>query len=392
MASRYRKRVRVSGMPGLAHSLVGLKDAKQNAPVFTEECWDNDHGFGADNPFLLERWNSCYATTSGRVNGYWVFENWNNYISNPLWRLKSVSPSVPVPSDNEAYGRGLAQSNPNRPQVALPVFYSELRELPRMVKDHIDVFRRKAPRSGGRDLTELPVRTASSYLEWQFGIAPFISDLQKLLTIQKAVDSKIRMLERFGEGRGVQAMSATVYENETDTGAGSPPWWEYPSNLYQERRRWSYTIIANRKVWTSTRWTTTGDVPRTDASKSELAWRLAHGWDLSLATIWQGFPWTWLLDWFTNIGDAMSLTRNTLPVRAGNTCVMRSSHVSVKKLGVDLVPGDILNVRPNPRLCEIKQRIPMGVGNLHLEIGLPFLSGSQAAVLSSLSVLKTAHI
>jgi hypothetical protein len=46
----------------------------------------------------------------------------------------------------------------------------------------------------------------------------------------------------------------------------------------------------------------------------------SHG---ALAAAWELTPWSWLADWFSNVGDVIAATNNSVPCTWSNLCYMR---------------------------------------------------------------------
>jgi hypothetical protein len=85
------------------------------------------------------------------------------------------SSTVPgAPSDSDTVTRLLARTNPSQPYVDPGLLAQDIYDIPKMVKD-IGFYI-----MGGRK-TPSPKMVANGYLSWNFGWAPLIGDLQKIL-------------------------------------------------------------------------------------------------------------------------------------------------------------------------------------------------------------------
>lgn len=288
------------------------------------------------------------------------------------------------PSDNNLLAEGLALSNPNHPDMSLPVFLFELGDIPKMIRRWGQVLLHKPSFSGRTNLRAAPRAVASSYVEWQFGIAPFIKDVQKLLEFQALTDKKIRELKNLESHPGGGTRSRTVYTSDISGGVKSSP----AISLFNAGSL-TYEMITHRRVWVSTRWRSLVPLPDTDAERRALAVRLAYGLDISLATLWEAMPWSWLFDWFGNVGDVLSLTRGTVPVTHSRSCLMRHTFTGAKIHSVTPLATHSLQVAADPRPTELKTREPFGGAVPLIEFGVPLLSGSQLGILGSLAVLKS---
>ncbi len=382
MPSRDRYRTRTVASDGVAIAInSSLTDQHFGPTTVFEEIIDFVGNRGGDNPLLHWREASCGALISGVIPGYWDCRNIPFPNSHVGWTdFWQQYPKVPPASDNHLFLQGKAQGNPNRPSVDLPVFLFELRDIPGMIKDWGDDIKRAGRISGGQYLTESPAAVAKRYVEYQFGIKPVIDDVKKMLDFQKSVERKLKAVENLSK-RGVENSNNTVYEDERTTHEGV----SLLSALYMESRTARTKTTINRKYWTSTRWEATGDIPRTSEDKYQLAVRLAYGLDISFATMWEAMPWSWLIDWFSDIGLAMQQTRGTIPVRAARQCLMKKTWISMNIM--EVYSEFPVTVTPIPEQSVHRERVLAGPV-LNVDWNLPFLTGSQAAILSSLAVLK----
>lgn len=305
-----------------------------------------------------------------------------------------AGPNQAPPSDNSALSTGLARSNPNRPKVDLAVGMAELKDLPRMLKNlwdaaihTVNVTRhsRNLSIGGMRNTAKRYGRNGgSAYLEWEFGWAPLVSDLQKLLDFQSHVEKKLNMLRRM-QDRGSYGGMATVYEDVAETPRGN----NYVSSLYQEVNRMDYCFETTRRWWVTTKWTPSVALPpRGSEAEQTLARRLAFGQDFSPALLWELMPWSWLIDWFSNVGDLMSLSRNTIPVGFSGSCLMKHTVTRFKFIAHTAGNGSPSVTPSRVPMIETKERFPYGFMPPLPEFNLPFLNGKQLGILSSLALTR----
>nr|UUW21137.1 MAG: hypothetical protein [Sanya steitz-like virus 5] len=60
-----------------------------------------------------------------------------------------------------------------------------------------------------------------------------------------------------------------------------------------------------------------------DPKLQQLAFDLAFSTKLSAATIWNSFPWTWLIGYFSNVGRFLEVYRGGYPVKVSTISLMR---------------------------------------------------------------------
>lgn len=228
----------------------------------------------------------------------------------------------PVSHSNEVASYGTAAWNrfrPGRPAVNMGVFLGELRDLPRMLQDTCrrlkDIWQKmrslkRNPRflnykyvfkHGGHEL-------AQDYLSYQFGWAPFVGDLLRCYEVSKTIDrrfSEIRRnngkLRRRG-GRVVHESETVVLFNGPDSGAFTPV---LPSPMYRTTPHRITTQTISKEYWFK------GAFRYYIPDIGSLQWenrtrRKLYGLSLNAEVVWNLVPWTWLIDWFGNIGDVIS--------------------------------------------------------------------------------------
>jgi hypothetical protein len=299
-----------------------------------------------------------------------------------------VAPSKPEPNDNQMLSRGLAQTNPNRPDIDLPLFIFELRDIPEMIREWGFAILRTKNRwtmpNGSDPLRDVPAAAGSRYLEYKFGIEPVYNDLLKMLDFQSKVDKRIRSLRNLSEG--VSTRHATVYSDTAEETSWSSA---LLTGLYQETSRVRWRMRTDRRYWVSTRWVTDMPLPESDAELKSLAYRLVFGvHGLSLDTLWNSLPWSWMIDWFSNVGDIVASTRNHVPVNHFGSCIMKHTRKAFAAWEwVNEPSGGKQTLQPIDSLGETKSRYaaPLFV---YPEFYLPLLTGGQLSILSALAITR----
>jgi hypothetical protein len=272
-----------------------------------------------------------------------------------------------------------ARSNPSRPVVDLPVALFELKDIPRMIKQAGEAIHwvRKT------GLRTLPTAEglANANLAYQFGWAPLLSDLYKLLKFQEHFEKKRKILERLYSGTGLRRNITLDEFSESTNGT-------YTHSIGFGSMTTSWTIKRTTKVWGTIRWKPK-NLPPGGRSPSDLeVYRATLGLDITLATVWEAIPWSWLIDWFTSAGDYLSAHRNTIPASFSNICIMRlSEHVG------QITPISIPNGRTwgGATLRSTKKERTPHVGLTPLTAAMPFLGARQLSILGSLAITRGLH-
>lgn len=312
----------------------------------------------------------------------------------------SAYPPLPSGSDLAAMGTtAISRCSPTKSPANLAVGLIELaREgLPSVFgastwKEGLEAFRK------GRSLDSAATRSvASEHLNNQFGVKPLISEIQSTGKTFSNMDTLVSQFER-DAGKNVRRryyfpteyktetslVSGAVFANSYGNGVG----YAGPNTLVRERhttiRRWfsgmfTYTIpmsMRQRGVL--------GDI----AARAN---RL--GLDLSLDTLWNAAPWTWLIDWHSNAGDFISNLSSAASygqvlrygymmehIRVADTYSWPGSHFQGS---ANFAKG---NCPPTTLVSESKRRVaasPFGFG-----VDLGGLNALQYSILAALGISK----
>lgn len=365
----------------------GATDTSGNINRF-KQCIDVIDGTRNPHPLSIsgyDLWNYSlmgYSRPDSVGNFRWKY---NGYSS--LGQQSHLSPNTGEPSDNTSLSTMLARTNPNKPVTDLPLFLFELKDIPHLLRSWSDDIKsaRSFLRKPAVDVRNIPRRLGEKNLEWQFGVAPFIGDLVKIIKFQQSVEQKLNQLRNLQDG-GSLGGKAVVW-TDVATSAYIGPF--YCTGLYQEINTIRFKLETTREKWGTCVWIPTVQLPpKTDQENMLLATRLAYGLDISFNTLWNAMPWSWLVDWFSNMGDIFSLYRNTVPVRHDGSCIMLQT--VTRAIAWEQVSGDGpigLVGNSNPRATN-KTRIVAGSATPLPEFNLPFLNGKQLSILASLAVTR----
>lgn len=344
----------------------------------SEVCSDVVGNWNGVNPFSLTRTSTLLWTLQGKARADGLSWTYNGYC-----RAGSPGPHTAAltqePTDNQALSEALARTNPNRSVIDLPIFLFELREIPQLLRHFSEL--------GFKKFKDRPLREiGSNYLTWEYGIKPFTADLVRMMDFTNHTEKRLRELRNLQSGKGGLGRKWTVWRDK----APFAPWTTFASALYSEGNMVSAIWHTEREKWVSTRWVPTTDLSTmTDDELRARANRIVFGLDLSFATLWEAMPWSWLIDWFSNVGDIMSQTRNTIPVKHDGSCVMRRTRTRLTSVTPVSGPG-LGHFRANAGPYSVRTellRTPMFFGPMP-EFNLPFLNGRQLSILSAIVVTR----
>lgn len=189
--------------------------------------------------------------------------------------------------------KALARMNPSTPTVDLPLFLFEFKDFPSMLKNLGDILARRIK----------PKTVAEGYLAYSFGWKPLVADLTKLFDIQKGIERRLAYLRRLEHGARV---SGTLEKTSgTSVVADGAVYFDAGGNI-------AFTSdienTESRKVWFTANAKLLDPLPPPN-QQYDLARDAFLGRNVSLATAWNAVPWSWLIDYFANVGDVLDAQR-----------------------------------------------------------------------------------
>lgn len=244
---------------------------------------------------------------------------WQRLDQFPLAYFNAV-PSIVHLSDlsrppNAALANQLvAGTNPSRPEVDIPINILELKDLPSLLY------------SFGKNYFEV---LANANIRYQFAIRPLVNDFIKLANFTKMVDSRLAELNKLktkGLRRKVMLWSGTVgpITGSEVTTNSSPSWMTV---------RHIPTTTTTRKVWGFIRWSPNFDLRPAEKWDNAYLHREAVnavlGLTLDGSTLWELLPWSWLVDYFSSVGDWIASNRNIVPATPGGMLIMETTSTDI---------------------------------------------------------------
>lgn len=216
---------------------------------------------------------------------------------------------------------------PAKPTVSLGVFIAELRDLPGLMFNKLDKFR----------------NLGSNYLAYQFGWRPFLSDIRDWYESCVKLDSQIAQLMR-DNGRWIRR-GGVLYQNQSSDSnvikfsgnicAACPH--VHPSYSLFEGQT-SVEVVSEEKAWFSGAFRYY--IPGLTSKKWGRLKAISKLWDLELGPeqVYNLLPFSWLVDWFTNVGDVIgnysSQMEDNLTAKYAYIMLSRKTTKKVKTTGV----------------------------------------------------------
>lgn len=354
----------------------------------------------------------------------WWFSHWDFYLRNidsssrPYWLrgpmipnyaglvptftdLDGVShsdrldpfPSFPKDLDANSLGAtAISRCTPTSPNASLAQFVGEsIQELPRMIG--ASFMRDKA--INFRNLGD-------EYLNVQFGWLPFINDIKKIVRSMSNASSLLAQFQR-DSGRQVRRsyrFAPSVTSTLSREYVSYPILNAGPSNVYRvdadgTRSHLDKLVRLDRKVWFSGAFTYYLPPPPDGVfekiSEFERKADYLLGTRITPEVLWELAPWSWLVDWFSNVGDIISnasrLGQDGLVIRYGYLMVhTKETHDYSTLPGLTTKYDEKLPVFTASFSRETKRRVratPYGFG-----VDLSGLSGTQLSILAALGMTR----
>lgn len=359
-----------SGVPSvITNKTVNMMDQSTKDDVLPGDGHFFDsttRSFSTTGGLSLPYVNGKANVTSGSYTQY------KDYIGKGIDEiLRTGHMATGSPSDAYFGAQVLAKTNPSRPEVDLPIFFVELKDIPQMIK------------LAGKSI---PEKGASANLSWQFGWKPLINDLKSILTFQDAVEKRFKELKAM-VSKGSLTRTADLGDySGTGSSTSTSRVTLATSAIVNQVLDWD--AFTHEVVWGSVRWKPDlANYPYTDAELHSLAKKAVLGLTIDPSTVWELLPWSWLTDWFSNVGAYLSANRNIIPASPSNLCIMRefqTVYTSKKAPTASHVAGLSVNYDCNWKIHS-KTRKP---ASSQLAARLNWLSPTQWGILASLAILR----
>jgi hypothetical protein len=306
-----------------------------------------------------------YEEIGGLLNGHRSNLDFSNfYPAVYQWGNFPHHTNLPgSPSDIAAATQAAARTNPSRPYVDVPVFIFELGDIAQTLRDQ------------GRTVIR---QLAGNNLRYQFGIAPIVNDLFKLINFGRALQNRIRELERLKSQRGLR--------RTVDIG-------RYSQMGNYEKILQSQGILAKGIFWCNTvedvkahcRWIPSADFLKLKQYDVEwLAKKVLHGLTFDKSTVWEAIPWTWIVDYCSTIGNYFKAKRNMVDCQLQSVSVMR--HTTTTYAFPGKTHDDTFYFSSSVVKRETKSRKLVTIApTAHL----PFLTANQVGIITSLAITRS---
>jgi hypothetical protein len=205
---------------------------------------------------------------------------------------------------------GYTRTRPGNPVASVAQFVVELRELPKLpFKSVIGKIPIKGlPRVLFEALKDFR-NLGSEYLNVQFGWKPFVSDLRKMYNLWHDIDKQMAKLVR-ENGKGIRRRATILDEKSTtmtsqtfhsgklvNVGGGAGTGGGTTAHSVTREDSTRIWFVGKYQYW----------IPDVNSSMwTARARAVLFGALPTPEVLYQLMPWSWLIDWFANVGDVIS--------------------------------------------------------------------------------------
>lgn len=288
-------------------------------------------------------------------------EVWTNVPINGRTLFPLIDLPGGRPPDAQLATKLLALTNPSKPSINLPSVIGEF------IADGIPLIKFK----GGTILQKL----GGAYLTGAFGIRPIASDLATSLQFVQLVDKRMRTLNNLKKN-GKLSYTIDLFSNSKSQLIKDFPMGTFFNFLWGDMAEHSSVRTSGHVKWFPTE-----TFPVADQEQLALAIRCVLGLYQSPHSFWEILPWSWLIDYFSNVGDILSSMRNECNLTHSIPQIMdRTEQVSTGTRFSN--PGN-MGVIPLNTTLSTKNRVSVS-GSLSASI--PILTDGQWSILGALAL------
>lgn len=335
--------------------IKGNPDIKSETNLFPykkiEKCWDQLHPgppYLSGGPFTKYKLDKTsdgvlgqgVYTTKPSLRGS-TYREYTGGFGNPLFNGDSVNKYLTfntglgsngwLPNLSSFETKAYKLLKPKLERANLAVSLAELRDLPRMLKTSLDPFkdqwnRWKSDNGYRRNFNPaaMPRKASDHFLNHVFGWSPFVSDLLKMVEItifsEQYMHDAIAANNTWMKRRSLVEHTKSVQTINWGSGVGASPslgfFLDNMCDSYTFRgstvfNHWEQLEELSTQVWAEG-WFKYYR-PELDASLADhmslmskaKRYALLYGLRINPVVVWKVTPWSWLSDWFVNLGDAI---------------------------------------------------------------------------------------
>lgn len=407
MPSTFRIRTRppVGILGAGTRSFVGTNgsDSVDINDVMTDD-YVHDYTSSHMGPFACARTGASGSIINGSFPAWDGIVTYSNVPSGARGNSFNYKLDI-TPDDGYLKTATLAKTNPNLAAMSVPNSLYELRELPSLIKQ----YGQEALNVISKNISLKSL--ANLNLMASFGVAPMVSDLNTLSKFQANVEKRLRTIQDVRQYGGVRKTKKLgVYEDETTY---PTYFWDGPVFIPYELTQRTSVEVSGCCVWRLSP-SFTGNLYSDHSQDRSLfqrslqgligltgnrvsvdelnAFRASYGlYSYGINDLWNVLPFSWLVDYFSNVGDVVDANSNQLGLEPTAAVLMKKSTVTVSH--PKLQEGD-LTISAGTMTGVLKTRTPIDIPSARSGITykVPAITQSQWGILGSLLISRAPSI
>lgn len=278
-----------------------------------EESWDQTNPgppYRSGGPFFLKRRGATFIDESDKIlqRGLYKYKGRfrPNIPNNPLLSVYDGYVSSAHQFGTEAWNK----FRPVKPSASLGQDVGESRDLAKLFTPKLLSIRKILSKRSVKAYLEL---LSNDYLNYQFGWRPFLKSIGDALSTTRKLDRKIAWVRK-NNGKWIKRKGTLRDTRVVTTGNASGATPALHSSYYPWGVRTGQTVtVETDRVWFEAKMKYYIHSLKTDKADNIITSKLLqkfYGFELTPALVWELIPFSWLTDWFINIGDFMSNISN----------------------------------------------------------------------------------
>jgi hypothetical protein len=216
----------------------------------------------------------------------------------------------------------------------------------------------------------------------QFGLMPIISDIKTLLKFQGLVDDRVKEYERLYGPRGLRR-TLQLFTGSTMGQVSQATIQSQGVTLHADIHKTTKVEVRGH-----IRWHANFPLRVSDSELRDTALKAMLGYQLDPYTLYELMPWSWFIDYFSNLGNIVKASRNMLTMRHDAVRIMEHRRTISRSLNhdIEVQSGNQITCTPIFVVNETKTR--RIVSPIVFNAQDVVLSGQQLSILGSLAVVK----
>jgi len=268
--------------------------------------------FNVDHDLTITKKRTLPTRLYGRRNLFPTISSHTEYYGS-IVAFKDVRscPTVTEPTFALLKTKALKQMNPSRSKVSVPLFLFELREVPRMLESLWKTL--STPPKSRR-----PSEVSDAWLSVNFGWAPLVKDVVAMFNVAADIEERKRYLLNLEKGTAVRGSLGSKTEVTSDgTVVYNTGWLVGRPAVIAEL----HTTLSWKR-WFTANAVLTGSLPDTNLGLEELSASLVTGMRFDPVAVYNAIPWSWLVDYFWNVGTFLEASEGIIPWKCTRLNIM----------------------------------------------------------------------